>query len=236
MDPVFPWLFSNPRNLQLRDCTPRPTDHELNARLAAYENEGYANSDLARSSAMHMGRVDHMGNPIERGSVPYEYTLFPNWDEPDRQRSKRRRQSPSSEREDVSKPAFQRISVPRQIRADECQLLRVRFEKAWKEQLDSGLTGWSTNVDENRVKRAKLLDTLMEQTFDNRNSELVTPSKEIETMANCQVNRGLLYNEAHETAVIDALPIVAPNAAVITLPVMAQNEPRSSGHQWFLDL
>ena len=115
-------------------------------------------------------------------------------------------------------------------------MLRVRFEKAWKEQLDSGLTGWSTNVDENRVKRAKLLNTLMEQTFDNRNSELVTPSKEIETMANCQVNRGLLYNESHETAVIDALPIVAPNAAVITLPVMAQNEPRSSGHQWFLDL
>ena len=34
MDPVYPWLFSNPRNLQLRDCTPRPTDLELNARLA----------------------------------------------------------------------------------------------------------------------------------------------------------------------------------------------------------
>ena len=155
-----------------------------------------------------------MGNLIpfeQRGAVPCDYTQFTLWDEADRHRSKKRRQSPSTEREDVSKPTCMRVSVPRQTRSDECQLLRVRFEKAWREQLETGLSGWSTNDDHNRIKRAKLLDTLMEQTFDNRIMELVTKSKEIETMANCQDDRGLLYNEAHETALIDALPRVDPD-------------------------
>ena len=79
------------------------------------------------------------------------------------------------------------------------------------------------------MKRAKLLDILMEQTFDNRNMELVNPSQEIETMANCQVNRGLLYNEAHETAIIDALPIRTQTAA-------SSSQSRHSGNQAFLDL
>ena len=72
--------------------------------------------------------------------------------------------------------------------------------------------GGSADDDGNRVKRAKLLDTLMEQTFDKRISELVTPSREIETMVNCREDRGLLYNEAHETAIIDALPLMEPDA------------------------
>ena len=215
MDPLRPWLWANPRGLRLRDCTPA-FPHRSQDNIREAEENRVMSLPHSRDMEMeiHGPRArDFMGNLIpfeERGQVPFDYTQFTLWDEADRHRSKKRRQSPSTEREDVSKPTFMRISAPRQTRVDECRLLRVRFEKVWKEQLETGLSGWSTNDDQNRVKRAKLLDTLMEQTFDKRNMELVTKSKEIETMANCQDDRNRLYNESHETALIDALPRVDP--------------------------
>ena len=96
------------------------------------------------------------------------------------------------------------------------QLLRVRFEQVWREQLTGELTGWSTNEDQNRVKRARLLDLLMERTFDQRNSELTDAYHEIDTMARLRadhrrLDRNRLHNESHENAATDAVPIVAPD-------------------------